>query len=519
MRSSILPTTLFIIGFMAVSAQATLADSAPGQAVACSDLTALNLAQTTIALAETVPAGAFEQPPDGFSPFAADYSRLPAFCRVAGSIKPSADSDIRFELWLPATHWNGKFLQTGNGGAAGSVFYFGMAEPLTRGYAVANTDTGHRGGGGDFGWVPGHPEQLIDFQWRAVHELTRVGKTITTAHYGRAPAKSYFNGCSTGGRQGLLEAQRFPDDYDAIIAGAPANNWVLLLSLSAMIEGSLGPGKLPVEQLGMLKEAAIAACDTKDGLQDRIIDEPEKCDFDPGSLQCKDGQTTNCLSGQAVAAARRIYAGLVSKDGEVLFPGTGPASEPTWVAYTMPGFRIGSNYYRNVVMNDPAWDPATFDVDRDLPRAEQADAGATSAMDPDLSSFIARGGKLILYHGTTDGLIPYRNTVNYYRSVVARMGADKLKGSIRFYLVPGMDHCAGGEGAWAIDYLTPLESWVEQGEAPAALPGAHPLLPFGQANAPPGQAFTRPVCPYPQIPAYQGSGDTADAANFECVSP
>jgi feruloyl esterase len=240
-------------------------------------------------------------------------------------------------------------------------------------------------------------------------------------------------------------------------------------------------------------------------------------------LQCPAGVTNQCLTPTEVEAAKRIYAGVVDSKGAVVMPGTGPGSEPLWAAYASPQFAIGTNYFRNVVANDANWDPATLDVDRDLARAEAVDNGAAKAMDSDLSAFVGRGGKLITYHGTTDGLIPYRNSVSYYESVADEIGQRKADGSVKLYLVPGMDHCAGGEGASAVDWLTPLEHWVEQGEEPGALQGTHPAgapaAAPGAAPQPPSAPFTRPICPYPQVPTYRGTGDTADAASFECVAP
>jgi feruloyl esterase len=492
------------------------AASVAAQARTCAGLATAAPPNTTITT-EEVAAGAFKSPVPGFPGLGADFSKLPAFCRVTGSIKPTADSDIRFELWLPAENWNGKFMQTGNGGAAGSIVYTSLAEPLARGYAVANTDTGHQGGGGDFTWAVGHPEKLTDYAYRAVHELTVVGKALTTARYGKAAAKAYWNGCSTGGRQGLKEAQRFPDDYDAIVAGAPASNWSALMSFSIVVQRNMtGPDALGADKLGLLKEAAIAACDAQDGVTDRVITNYAACTFDPASLQCPAGKTDACLSATEVAAAKRIYGGVVNAAGEVVFPGTGPGSEPLWGAYASPQFAIGTDYFRNVVANDPSWDPAAFDVDRDLARAEAQDAGAGKAMDPDLSAFVGHGGKLITYHGTTDGLIPFGNSVNYYRSVVAKLGQTQADESVALYLVPGMDHCAGGEGAFAVDWIGALETFDRSGEAPAALAGRHPAAPPGAPVA--TQAFTRPICRYPQSPQYKGSGDAADAANWECVA-
>ncbi|MCI0518028.1 MAG: tannase/feruloyl esterase family alpha/beta hydrolase [Woeseiaceae bacterium] len=431
--------------------------SKSAQPVACEALAALPIVNTTIEMAEIVAPGVFEPPVPQVPFFQADYSILPAFCRVAGSIRPTTDSDIRFELWLPVQGWNGKFMQTGNGGAAGSIIYATLADPLARGYAVAHTDTGHQGGGGDFSWAAGHPEKLTDFQYRAVHELTVVGKAITAAHFGQAPEGSYFSGCSTGGRQGLKEAQRFPEDYDAIVAGAPANDWTPLMSLSVLIARDLGPQGLGFDKLGVLKEAAIAACDIEDGVADRVIAEPWRCDFDPGVLQCDSDPSAQCLTATEVEAARRLYAGVVDKSGHTRMPGTGPGSEPEWAFFASPDFSIGKSYIQNVVLNDPAWDQALFDVDTDMPRLDAADDGKLSAINPDISAFIGRGGKLLLYHGTTDGLIPYASTVKYYERVVDTLGEAAVADSVRLYVVPGMDHCAGGEGAYLVDWLTVLE--------------------------------------------------------------
>jgi feruloyl esterase len=352
--------------------------------------------------------------------------------------------------------------------------------------------------------------------------LTVVGKALTARRYGRQPDRSYWVGCSTGGRQGLKEAQRYPEDYDGIVAGAPASNWSALMALSIVTQRNLGEGGLGVEKLGLLKEAAIAACDVDDGVADRVITNFATCAFDPASLQCAAAPTAQCLNPTEVAAARRIYAGVV-RSGETVMPGTGVASEPLWAAYASQQFAIGTNYFRNIVARDPNWNPATFDVDRDLAAVEAADNGAADAMNPDLSEFVGRGGKLITYHGTTDGLIPFGNSVAYHEAVVDELGARRSDDSVKFYLVPGMDHCSGGEGAFAIDWLTPLESWVERGEAPAALQAAHPAGappgPPGASPAPPSSPFTRPVCPYPQVPTYDGTGDIADAASFDCVAP
>lgn len=508
----------FIIAQVAAAVFAASSAGAATDPVDCAGLTSLAVTKTTIAAAESVAPGAFVPPAVGFQPFTPDWSKLPGFCRVTGSIRPTEQSDIRFELWLPTGAWNGKFMQVGNGAAAGSMAYFAMVEPLSRGYAVAHTDTGHRGEGGDFSWAAGEPEKLTDYRYRAVRELTVAGKSMTGAHYGKPPEKSYFVGCSTGGRQGLLEAQRYPGDYDGIIAGAPANHWSRLMALSIVIERNLGDGGLAVEKLGLLTQGALAGCDALDGVQDQVISRHGQCPFDPANLLCGAESAEACLDAGEVAAARRIYAGLTGRDGEVLYPGTGPGSEALWAFYASPFFKLGSSYFRHVVLADPAWDVSDFSPERDLERAEQADAGTMNATDPDLSGFIAGGGKLLMYHGTADGLIPYRGTVDYYERVVSALGREAAEDHVKLYLVPGMGHCSGGNGAWMVDWITALESWVEEGREPGALDGIHPAAESVPPGGRQGGSFSRPVCPYPRFAEFEG-GDETDAASFECAAP
>ncbi|MAP95272.1 MAG: tannase/feruloyl esterase family alpha/beta hydrolase [Ponticaulis sp.] len=476
----------------------------------CSELAGLALDNTEISSASVVTAGSFAPPP---SPMErpADYASMPDYCRVTGSIKPTPQSDIQFEAWLPLDEsWNGRFMQVGNGGAAGSFMYASMVEPLKRGYAVVHTDTGHKGTAGDFTWAMGEPEKLVDYQYRAVHELTLKGKAITEARYGKAPEQSIWYGCSTGGRQGLKEAQRYPEDYDAIVAGAPANNWAPLQLLSIHIMNNLGEGGLPATKLGLLKSASIAACDGDDGLEDGMIASPETCGFDPEVLACEAGDASeSCLTETEVAAAQRLYAGVVTSDGTTVFPGTGFGSETDWAIYTTPFFRIGTSYMRNVVLEDPNWDPATLDVDSDLALLQADDQGVISAMEPDMSPFVDAGGKLLLYHGLADGIISYGNTMRYYDSVVETMDADAVSESIQFFTVPGMGHCGGGDGASQVDWLSAMEGWLETGEKPAEL----------VASKPGEDGYTRPVCAYPKVVTYSGEGDASDAANFTCEVP
>ena len=489
-------------------------DAAPaGTARSCASLSSLTLPNTTITLAESVAAGKFAPPSPPPFPVPIDYSQLPDFCRVAATVKPTPASDIKFEIWLPARNWNGKLMGTGNGGAAGSIFHFALAEPLARGYAVANTDTGHEGFPGDMSFASGQSEKLADFNYRSVHEMTVASKAIVTAHYGDPARHTYWNGCSTGGRQGLKEVQRFPEDYDGAIVGAPANNLPGLIAFSILVQRVMNDpnGPLPVPKLQLLKDAAIAACDVQDGVSDRVIGEPSTCRFDPATLQCPTGDDANCLTPAEVAGARRVYGGVVNpRTGEQVFPGSKPAAEPAWAAFGSPQFSIGTSHFRHAVVNDPTWDPYTFDFDADIARIAEADAAAGTAMEPDISAFVGRGGKLLMYHGWTDGLISPGNTINYYESVVANIGAGAAKDSVRLYMLPGVDHCQGGEGAFIVDYIGALENWVEKDQAPERM----------VASRPPGAgSFTRPACSYPSAPRYNGTGAVEEAASWVCSVP
>jgi feruloyl esterase len=481
----------------------------------CETLAAIALPNTKVTMVERVEAGAFVAPPlPPGPPVSVDYSTLPAFCRVAATTAPTPDSAIKFEVWLPVEGWNGKFVAVGNGGFSGTIFHFDMAEPLRRGYAVAGSDTGHEGGLADASFAVGHPEKLVDFAWRAVHETTVKSKAMVTALYSKPPRRSYWVGCSTGGRQGLKEAQRFPDDFDGISAGAPANNWVPLMAYGATVQHLVTDPKsgLAPPQLTLLKEAAIAACDVRDGVTDRVVEDPRSCAFDPGALACTAGKSSACLTPSQVETARSIYAGIVNpRTGQKIFPGPAPAGELQWGAYAPGVFPIAANYWRDQVTGDPNWSPAKLDLDKDLARARSLDTAEVTATDPNLSAFVARRGKLLLWHGWTDGLIPAENTIDYYESVLATTGAEQVNDSVRLFMAPGVDHCSGGEGAFMIDTLGAIDTWVESGTAPEQLVASRPLSGGGRR--------TRPLCPYPQVARYRGQGSTDDASNFACEPP
>jgi len=475
----------------------------------CRALSSVALPGARITLAQAVEAGPFT-PPDQD---AAESSRpLPAFCRVAATLAPTSDSEIKIEVWMPASGWNGKYLAVGNGAFNGAVSYPAMMNALARGYATSSTDTGHAGNNARF--APGHPEKVIDFGWRAVHEMTLASKTIVAAYYERSPAHAYWNGCSAGGRQAMKEAQRFPDDFDGIIAGAPGLDWTGRAAQAVRVMKTLEPNeaaRLAPPQLQLLHRAALDACDALDGVQDRLIGDPTKCRFDPASLQCKGAADAGCLTSAQVETARLIYSPMVNSKTGRENPGLAPGSELGWTqtGWTASARATGVDQFRFLVFNDPSWTAQRFDAASDLARAEDADAGTINALDPNLKPFIDRGGKLIQYHGWSDPQISPFNSTQYYARVVDAIGGQTdVNRAYRLFMAPGMGHCSGGEGPSVFDMVGALEQWVERGQAPDRILASHAAN--GRVDR------TRPLCPFPQTAVYRGSGSTDEAASFEC---
>jgi feruloyl esterase len=491
----------------------------PARAASCESLKSLALPDTTITLAEPVAAGQFSPPAGGGGRPAPPgaFKNLPGFCRVAATLAPSKDSDIKIEVWLPTSGWNGKFEAVGNGGWSGSIVYPSLAKALGHGYATASTDTGHSGGSGSF--ALGHPEKLVDFGYRAVHEMTVKAKAVVAAYYGNGPKVSYWNGCSSGGKQGLKEAQRFPADYDGIAAGAPANYWTHLMTGELWIAQAVHKDEasfIPEEKFRLIHQAVLAACDTLDGVRDGVLEDPTRCHFDPKALECKgSGDTSACLTPAQVETARKIYAPAKNpRTGAILFPGLDPGSEMGWrgLAGDKP-FTIPVDHFRFVVFKDPDYDWMKLNFDSDVALADKLDNGLLNATDPNLKAFVGHGGKLLLYHGWNDQLIAPENSVNYYRSVLDKMGgAAKTADSVRLFMMPGVGHCGGGEGPSLPDPMPALEQWVEHGKAPDQIQATH-LAGYGKIDR------TRPLCPYPQVAKYKGSGSTDDAVNFVCAMP
>ena len=486
--------------------------ASPAFADSCESLASLALPDTTITKAQVVPAGAFVPPGNEGGGVANPYKDVPEFCRVTATLRPTSDSDIKVEFWLPANNWNRKFQAVGNGGWAGVISYSAMAGAIRAGYASASTDTGHVGGRGTF--VLGHPEKLIDFAWRSEHEMTVKAKAVIQAFYGSAPRLSYWNGCSTGGRQGLKEAQKFPDDYDGIIAGAPANRTAISMwTAFAVLKDPAS--YIPASKYPAIHQAALAACDARDGLKDGLINDPTKCNFDPKVLLCKATDGASCLTAAQVEAAKKIYSPAINpRTGQQLFSSFVPGTELGWgvqVAGPDPT-ATGYDQYRYVVFKDANWDWRTFNFDSDVVRGDLPENIPMNATDPNLKAFFEHNGKLLLYHGWSDPNVPTLNTIKYYNSVLELMGGDsKTSNNIRLFLEPGMGHCGGGEGPNVFDKVGALEQWVEQGEAPEKMIASHSK--DGKVDR------TRPLCSYPQIAKYSGSGSIDDAANFTCQAP
>jgi len=489
----------------------------PDDRASCVNLSKLTLPNTTITKAGFSPAGPNAPAPDhGLAPPKdPEVSDLPAFCRVLATLAPSSDSEIVIEIFLPTSGWNGKFQAVGNGGW-GIINYGPFNAALRRGYATATTNTGHRGGG-SASFALGHPEKLTDFAYRAVHEMTVTSKAIIANFYGSGPRYSYWNGCSTGGRQGLKEAQKFPADFDGIIAGAPANYQTHLHVWSVAVAQAVHkePGSyIPPEKYPAIHKAALEACDAMDGLMDGLIQDPTRCHFDPKVIECQGADSPSCLTGPQVEAARKIYAPVKnSRTGAEIFPGMEPGSELGWAPLAGPkAAAVATDTFTYIVYKDPNWDWRTMNPDTDTALADKIDNGLINATDPHLTPFFSHKGKLIMYHGWSDQLIAPGNSVNYYESVAKKLGgASKAADEIRLFMVPGMAHCAGGEGPNTFDMVSAMEQWVEQGKPPEQIVASHSQN--GTIDR------TRPLCPYPQVARYKGTGSIDDASNFTCAAP
>jgi hypothetical protein len=511
---------------------------------ACERLARLAVPATTITEARLVPGGTFVGPPAPFSgrDISALYKSLPPFCRVSITARPTADSDIKTEVWLPISDWNGRLLGLGNGGFAGLIDYLNLATAMSKGYAATATDAGHTGTPVDAAWAAGHPEKVVDFGHRGIHEMTRVAKTVAAAFYGEGPRRSYFHGCSDGGREALMEAQRYPDDYDGILAGAPASHWTALLTTAVWHTRALtlDPASfIPPAKIPAIASAVNATCDALDGVKDGVLTDPRRCRFDPATIQCKAGEDADtCLTAPQAVALRHIYEGPRDDRGRRIFPGYLPGAEEggggwvTWITGQQPKTSLmamfGNAYFSHMVHGNPQWDYREFALEADLRAAIEKTAQALDATDPNLAPFRARGGKLILYHGWQDPAIPAESTTDYYDGVVARLSQRATESFVRLYMAPGVQHCAEGPGPdafgqagdWSSDEAArslrvALEHWVENGTPPSTIVATKYV---GEEPAR-RKTMTRPLCPHPQEAKYKGAGDPNEAASFSCVMP
>jgi feruloyl esterase len=495
----------------------------------CEDLKGTSISGGTVNSAESIPAGSYTPPGQTVA-----RTALPAFCRVTVTMKPTPVSNITVEAWLPKENWNGRFLGTGNGSGGESVRYeMGLAEGLKRGFAVANTNLGT---GPDARTVT-QPERWEDFGYRANHQMTIAGKALVTAYYKSAPRYSYFSGCSTGGQQGLALAQRYPGDYDGVLVGAPAGNRTHLhmLFLQNALAFNAPGAKLTPGKISMITAKAVEACAGKDGGSpaDKFLTDPRRCSFNPDTLpKCTGADDDSCLTGPQLAALKKAYAGVVNpRTGELIIAGVPYGSEaiPLGLAYQSDAKAIDVQLYPFKWAFGPGFDPAKFDFDQDVDAMDARLAHIVNINSPDLSRFKARGGKMMMYAGTADPIVPYHNHVGYYERVIqAQGGLPATQDFFRFYMVPGMGHCTGqlggaGPGHFgqafsafmpqnaSQDILMQLVDWVEKRKAPEEIIAAS----YVPASNPPQPAAQRPICVYPKLPTYKG-GDRNKADSFAC---
>lgn len=481
---------------------------------------------------------------------------VPRHCEVTAISRPTSDSEIHLTLWLPPSEsWNGKYMQSGSGGWGGYIQPLTLLGPLARGYAVAATDDGHQAAGNkpdaSSSWAIGHPEKLIDFGYRAVHETAVLSKVVMDAYFGKPVAHAYFSGCSDGGREALMEAERYPEDFDGIIAGAPSNNWTHHFTGFVWNEIALNAtpqSRIPVEALPTIEKAALAACDALDGVKDGVIQDPRQCHFDPSVLLCHGTPSAECLSQSQIDALKKIYAGpLNPRSGQQIYPGYEPGTEAEpkswslWIVGTSVQSFLGNSFFSGAVYEDPRWDWHSMDFDRDLRLADEKTTAILNAYNPDLRSFRDHGGKLIQYHGWGDAAVAPRDSIAFYEKVKAFLerypdpranNPSDIQSFYRLYMVPGMQHCMGGSGAVSFgndgrgflnatpdnDIQLALDRWVTQGLAPDAIIASGTTGADSKTGSK-GVPITRPICAYPAVARYKGRGEPNAAENFECVQP
>jgi feruloyl esterase len=495
-------------------------------AASCADLQSLNLPSATVQSAESIEAGQFKAPEHageaGFAGAgqakASDFAELPAFCRVQGTIMTSPMTQVRFEVWLPAGHsWNGRFMVEGFAFYGGTMDPLTLADALRRGYATATTDLG---GDGTLhaAYLLHQPERLTDWNYRGWHDTTLAAKRLIAAFYGRAPTYSYWNSCGGGTRQGLQEITRYPDDYDALAAGGLSNGTTSFTFAQVwrwQANHRAGARPIPGTKLALLHQAALGACDARDGVRDGIISDPEHCRFDPAQLQCRSGDAPDCLTAGQVQTAHNMYSPVVDpRNGQVISGPAMPGSELGWdVSGNKPLGLFPAEFFRYLVFQDTDWTyqrrPINFGTDYDL--ANRPELAAISAGNTDLRPFLRHGGKVLIYMGWNDPAIPPLDHVRFYQGIVSTSGAALTNRGVRFFAIPDMGHCPVADAAptgYVFDPLPALTAWREQHRAPEQITVTH------RTDHHPDRQMR--VCRYPAIATYKGHGSTTSADTFRC---
>jgi feruloyl esterase len=467
---------------------------------------------------------------------------LPAFCRVTGSMHPETGSDIRFEVWMPQEGWDGRFNGANSGGLAGYINYNDLAAAIRAGQAAAGSDTGHIASPGDGTWAKGHPEKVTDYGWRAVHLTAVVGKKLVAAYYGRGPDHSYFIGCSNGGRQALIQAARFPEDYDGIVAGAPAAALTdVAVSMVNVVQSQMPPGAaIRPEQAQLLQSEVLKQCDAVDGQTDGLIADPRKCKFDASKLACGVSDSPQCFAQPQIKALKQIHAGARDKSGRPVafgYPPSGaevgnPVPAFGWEGTILAKFQTVSNgkTLSEGILTDLAQPPiatdTTFDFDKDPARLEAALSKTLDAQ-PDLSKFFERGGKLIMWHGWADPVLAPEASLAFYEAALQKSGA-RAKDQLRLFMVPGVQHCVGGTGPDAIGQIgapmpgeqpersvgAAVQAWVETGRVPDSIVGRRGMI--AMAMKPGSPERQRLICALPNRAVLQPGADPDKAASYDC---
>jgi feruloyl esterase len=497
-----------------LGASASAWSQGAGSAPSCDALARLSLPNTTITAAQRVAPGEFRMPeqagaaPRAGGPPPLDTAGMPEFCRVSATLKPSSDSNIRIEVWLPLSGWNGKYYAVGNSGWGGSIPYRGMVDGVMAHYATAGTDTGHDVGNGSF--IPGHPEKFIDYGYRADHEMTLRAKELTRAFYSSEPRHSYWVGCSLGGMEALVEADRYPEDYDGIVAGAPMNPMSMFNAAQmwpAWLSQRYPEGIIPAAKFALMHDAVMQACASPIGLKQGFIEDPSSCKWDPAALLCKNGDAASCLTAAQVDVAHRFYQGPVNpRTGELIFPGPPFGTEGDIGRNGMTGpNNIAIDLYKYAVYQDPNWDYTTMDYDTAIDKARKV-VDPVMRAGSNLNGFLNRGGKLLLHGGWAE----WRNGTelrDYYLSVLKNGGKSRAD-QLRLFLIEGMGHCGGGNGPNQFDKLGVLDGWVDKGQTP------NQLLTSKVSNG--KVERTRPTCAWPATARYKGTGSEDEAASYGC---